>query len=78
MRVLVAPDSFKGSLSSIELCQTIRHGMNNVMDAEVIEVPISDGGEVFFRKHLFCASIPSGVGKRQRSVGGNDSRKNGV
>lgn len=47
MRVLVAPDSFKGSLSSIELCQTIRHGMNNVMDAEVIEVPISDGGEGF-------------------------------
>ncbi|WP_339288629.1 glycerate kinase [Ureibacillus sp. FSL K6-0786] len=56
MRVLVAPDSFKGSLSSIELCQTIRHGMNKVMDAEVIEVPISDGGEGFLES--ICSVHP--------------------
>lgn len=47
MRILVAPDSFKGSLSSTELCKTIRQSIGKVMEAEVLEVPISDGGEGF-------------------------------
>lgn len=56
MKILVAPDSFKGSLSSIELCKTIRQGIENVMDAEVLEVPISDGGEGFLES--ICSVLP--------------------
>ena len=46
MRVLVAPDSFKECLSSKEVATAIAKGIRNVIpDAEVFEVPISDGGE---------------------------------
>ncbi|HDZ13633.1 MAG TPA: glycerate kinase, partial [Pricia sp.] len=46
MRVLVAPDSFKECLSSKEVATAISKGIKNAIpDAEVFEVPISDGGE---------------------------------
>lgn len=55
MKILVAPDSFKGSLSSVELCETIREAIENVTAAEVIEVPISDGGEGFLES--ICSAV---------------------
>lgn len=46
MKVIVAPDSFKGSLSSKELCGIISSAIRTVdSQAEVVEVPLSDGGE---------------------------------
>ncbi len=46
MKVVVAIDSFKGSLSSYELGETIERGIKRVYkDAEVTKVPIADGGE---------------------------------
>ncbi|MGL4509283.1 glycerate kinase, partial [Cetobacterium sp.] len=46
MKVVVAIDSFKGSLSSFELGQAIEVGVKRVYpEAEVIKVPIADGGE---------------------------------
>ncbi|MED3662345.1 glycerate kinase [Ureibacillus sp. FSL K6-8385] len=56
MKILIAPDSFKGSLSSRELCRAIRHGIEKVAEAEVVEVPISDGGEGFLES--ICVSKP--------------------
>lgn len=56
MRILVAPDSFKGSLTSAELCRIIRNGMEKVLEAEVIEMPISDGGEGFLES--ICSIHP--------------------
>lgn len=56
MKILVAPDSFKGSLTSAELCRIIRHGMEKVLEAEVIEMPISDGGEGFLES--ICSIHP--------------------
>lgn len=47
MNILVAPDSFKGLLSSTELCKVIRESIEKVSNANVIELPISDGGEGF-------------------------------
>ncbi|WP_238402945.1 glycerate kinase [Paenibacillus mesophilus] len=45
-RVVVAPDSFKGSLSSVEAAEAIRSGvMKAVSGAEVTIVPMADGGE---------------------------------
>lgn len=46
MRIVVAPDSFKGSLSSLEVANAMEEGILSVFpDAQVIKVPIADGGE---------------------------------
>lgn len=44
MRIIVAMDSFKGSLSSIEANQAVRRALEG---HDVITIPISDGGEGF-------------------------------
>ncbi len=46
MKVVIAPDSFKGSISAKNLCFSICLGIKSVFpDAEVVEVPMADGGE---------------------------------
>ncbi|MFD0868685.1 MULTISPECIES: glycerate kinase [Paenibacillus] len=46
MRFIVAPDSFKGSMSSLEAGDTIRRAILREMpDAAVHVIPIADGGE---------------------------------
>lgn len=44
MRVLIAIDSFKGSLSSLEAGKAIRKGIKDLCD-EVVIKPVADGGE---------------------------------
>lgn len=45
-KVLVAMDSFKGSCSAFEAGEAVKRGILNAKaDAEVINLPISDGGE---------------------------------
>jgi len=46
MKIVVAPDSFKGSLTSVQAAQSISKGIHMVLpDAEVIYKPMADGGE---------------------------------
>ena len=46
MKVVVAIDSFKGSLSSMEAGQAIAEGIKRVyQNAEVVVRPLADGGE---------------------------------
>jgi len=46
MKIIVAPDSFKGSLTSPQACAAISRGVRRVMtDAEIIAIPLADGGE---------------------------------
>src|SRR5260370_16745730 len=46
MKVIVAPNSFKGSLSAAEAAAAIARGVRAAIpDAEVIEIPVADGGE---------------------------------
>lgn len=46
MRIVVAIDSFKGSLTSLQAGKAIKEGITRVLsDAEVKVVPIADGGE---------------------------------
>ncbi|NMA96173.1 MAG: glycerate kinase [Clostridiales bacterium] len=46
MNILIAPDSFKGSLSSMEIINTVKKAIHaHFKDARVIDVPIADGGE---------------------------------
>jgi len=49
MRVLVAPDKFKGSLTSQEVCEAIRSALlASNSNWEVITIPFADGGEGTF------------------------------
>lgn len=45
-KVIVAPDSFKGTLSSKQICNIIRDRvLFHFPDCEVITIPVADGGE---------------------------------
>jgi len=46
MKIILAPDSFKGTFSSMEVIQYLKKGINQYFhDVTLIEVPIADGGE---------------------------------
>ena len=46
MNILIAIDSFKGSLTSPELSDVIESGINEVSEDFVVsKIPISDGGD---------------------------------
>ena len=46
MKIIIAPDSFKGSLSALEVCENIEIGIRKVFNtAEIVRVPMADGGE---------------------------------
>lgn len=46
MKVVIAPDSFKGCLTASEVAEHIEIGIKKVFnDADIIKVPMADGGE---------------------------------
>lgn len=45
-KFLLIPDSFKGTMSSAEICEIMEKAiLKNVPDATVISIPVADGGE---------------------------------
>ena len=56
MKTVIAIDSFKGCLSSVEANRAAAEGVRSACpDAEIVEVPVSDGGEGFLE--AFHAAI---------------------
>lgn len=46
MKILIAPDSYKGSLSAIKFCEICASAIKKVMpDAQIDLMPLADGGE---------------------------------
>ncbi|OEF25865.1 glycerate kinase family protein [Vibrio rumoiensis] len=46
MKIIIAPDSFKESLTAKQVCQAIENGLVRVwQDAEFVHIPVADGGE---------------------------------
>ncbi|MDB1123158.1 glycerate kinase [Vibrio algarum] len=46
MKIVIAPDSFKESLTAKEVCHAIENGLRRVwQEAEILHVPVADGGE---------------------------------
>jgi glycerate kinase len=69
MKIVIAPDSFKGSASSIEIATWIENGIHSVIpDCETVKVAIGDGGEgsldavlnAGFTAHSFEVTGPGG------------------
>lgn len=56
MRILIAPDKFKGSLSAPEVAKNIAHGLAHVLPQAKIDIsPLADGGEG--TAEVICAAI---------------------
>ncbi|MEI6948779.1 glycerate kinase [Paraflavisolibacter sp. H34] len=48
MRIVIAPDKFKGSLTSFEVCRFLAEGVRSVADADGLgQFPLADGGDGF-------------------------------
>ena len=69
MKIVIAPDSFKGSASSSEIAQWLQSGITSVIsNSDIIKVPIADGGEgsldsvitAGFVAHTFSVTGPVG------------------
>ena len=46
MKIIVATDSFKENLTSIEVANCVERGFQKIFpDAKIIKIPMADGGE---------------------------------
>lgn len=46
MKIVIAPDKFKNSLTGLEFCDAVEKGLKIVMpDVEIVKLPLADGGD---------------------------------
>ncbi|QSH40880.1 glycerate kinase [Lentisphaerota bacterium ZTH] len=46
MKIIIAPDSYKGCMRSSDICKKIESGILQVLpDADIVKMPMADGGE---------------------------------
>lgn len=46
MKIVIAPDKFKGSLTGFEYCEAVEKGLRMAMpEAEIVKKPLADGGD---------------------------------
>ncbi|MCD6389895.1 MAG: glycerate kinase [Desulfobulbaceae bacterium] len=46
MKIIAAPNAFKGSLTATEAAIAMEAGIKKILpDAEVLQVPVADGGD---------------------------------
>ena len=46
MKIVIAPDSYKESLSALEVATAIEQGFREIWpDADYLKIPVADGGE---------------------------------
>ncbi len=44
-KIILIPDSFKGTMSSEEVCEIMKNSISKFSNAEIVSVPVADGGE---------------------------------
>jgi glycerate kinase len=55
MKMIVAPDSFKGSVTAVEFCQIAEQAIQKLVpDAEIVKLPLADGGEGTVESLVSC------------------------
>lgn len=59
MKILIAPNSFKKSLSSVEVSEILSEVFNSIEGIEIINCPLSDGGDGFLEvvEYYFSDSV---------------------
>lgn len=67
MRIVIAPDKFKGSLSAPEVCSHLEKGLQRGAggNLDVVRIPVADGGE-----GTLDAAVGSGFTRRTATVAG--------
>ncbi|WP_433874800.1 glycerate kinase [Sinomonas atrocyanea] len=66
MKIVLAPDKFKGSLTGAEVAEALAEGIREVLpDAELVLVPVADGGE-----GTVSAALGAGYSPRRAAVAG--------
>ena len=67
MRIVIAPDKFKGSLSAPDVCSHLEKGLQLAAGGklEVLRIPVADGGE-----GTLDAAVGSGFTRRTATVSG--------
>jgi glycerate kinase len=66
MKIVLAPDKFKGSLTAPEVAEALAEGLREVLPgAELVLVPVADGGE-----GTVGAALGAGVSPRRARVSG--------
>lgn len=68
MRILLAPDKFKGTLTAAEVCESLASGISASLGT-VESVPIADGGD-----GTVAAAVAAGFASRASTVTGPDGR----
>ena len=70
MKIVVAIDSLKGSLTSIQAGEAIEKGIKKVdLEAEVVIKPLADGGEGCLDAQTAMGKAPIGVAKLAKKYG---------
>ncbi|MGB6267373.1 MAG: glycerate kinase [Olleya sp.] len=46
MKIIIAPDKFKGSITGLEFCNVVKESVKKVLpDAKILNLPLADGGD---------------------------------
>jgi len=81
MRLVLAPDSYKGSLSARQACQAMAEGIRRVVpEAELRPIPLADGGEGttealvaatggWLQKVMVCGPLPAEKARVEGQLG---------
>ena len=73
---LIAPDSFKGSLSAIQFCEIAKHVIEQIdPQANILSYPMSDGGEGFVDSFVYAGVaekhslwVSDALGKKTKAI----------
>lgn len=69
MKIVLAPDSFKGSLPAEGVCDALQSGLRRVLpDAEIVRRPMADGGEGTLDAIVGAAGTSMGTGARRKQA----------
>ena len=69
MKIVLAPDSFKGSLSAESVCEALQTGLKRVLPAaEIVRRPMADGGEGTLDAVVTALASSGGARRKQALV----------
>lgn len=78
-KIILAPDSYKGSLSAIQVCNTLEKAAKKyIPDVECIKLPVADGGEGLVDAMLMACGGKQIQAKVQDPIGREINAKYGI